>query len=112
MIETRARGEQTHHNQFMAREMIQPWADRLGLDVVAVIDGNVAQLHLERTSALGRPRGSARGVARSVRCHLEEGAKAASAGAVPHELVHPSRLAAPAVDAGRLAWLEQRITLH
>jgi len=111
MIETRARGEQTHHNQFMAREMIQPWADRLGLDVVAVIDGNVAQLHLDADIPLsdGRvvPREASLGQSVAI---LRKGSKAASAGAVPP--LQPVQPAAPAVDAGRLAWLEQRITQH
>jgi SAM-dependent methyltransferase len=52
MLDSRVRGETTHHNQFMAREMIHPWAERLGLEPVAILDGNKPQVHLTFDIAL------------------------------------------------------------
>jgi SAM-dependent methyltransferase len=108
MLEARARGEQTHHNQFMAREMIQPWADRLGLEVVAVIDGNAPQLQLDADIALsdGRvvPRDASLG--QSV-CVLRKGLTTAHAAESA-----PGQRSAPGLDLLRLAALEERATQH
>ena len=46
MLDARATREITHHNQFMARGMIQPWAARLGLSVAAILDGDRPQVRL------------------------------------------------------------------
>jgi SAM-dependent methyltransferase len=46
MLEARARREVTHHNQFMGRVMVQRWAERLGLAVVGILDGDAPQVRL------------------------------------------------------------------
>ena len=46
MLDARVRREITHHNQFMARGMIEPWAARLGLSVTAILDGDRPQVRL------------------------------------------------------------------
>ena len=47
MVQSRANGETTHHNQFMGRDTAEVWAARLDMDVVAILDGNGAQVQLD-----------------------------------------------------------------
>jgi SAM-dependent methyltransferase len=47
MMKARDEGETTHHNQFMGRDAALVWAARLEMDVVAILDGNTAQVQLD-----------------------------------------------------------------
>lgn len=118
MLDTRVRGETTHHNQFMAREMIHPWAARLGLEPVAILDGNQPQVHLTFDIALDDgsllPRDASLG--QSV-CILRKGST--TAGHAPRSeatrsqpATHDANGVAMQQQAQRIASLEQRLTLR
>ena len=116
MLDARARGEDTHHNQFMARGMIEPWAARLGLSVAAVLDGDTPQVRLaadvktEDGSVVPRETGLGQSI-----CILRKGYMAAGKsepdGAARASIVASAN--APVVDEAarqQLRLLEARIT--
>ena len=57
MLTARTRQEATHHNQFLSRDIIHAWAGRLGMELLAIYDGDAPQVQVPGDLYLddGRP---------------------------------------------------------